>query len=200
MLPDHPSPLLRAGASATIGHGELVRRCEHLRWLICDVDGVLTDGRLLFFDLPGDGPAAAPAQAFDIKDGLALKLAQGAGLKVGLLSGRTSPAAARRARDLGLDLTWLGRAEKGPAFAELLASRGLTADEVAYIGDDLPDLPVLRQAGVAAAPADAAPEVQATAHIVLARPGGRGAVRELVELLLGARGAWDDIVDRFAAG
>jgi|CXWL01.1.fsa_nt_gi 3-deoxy-D-manno-octulosonate 8-phosphate phosphatase (KDO 8-P phosphatase) len=189
---DHFSPLLAPGARSTLSVGELIRRAEHASWLLCDVDGVLTDGRLYFDD------NNVPLVSFDIKDGLGLKLAQAAGLKVGLLSGRRSPAAERRAADLGLDLAWFGRPEKGPAFAEMLAEQRVKAEQVIYVGDDLPDLALFGLVGVAAAPADAVAEVQAKAHLVLAHAGGRGAVRELVELLLRARGSWDSVVARFA--
>lgn len=191
--PDHQSTFLTAGARSTLTHGELIRRAAQLEWLLCDVDGVLTDGRLYF---AGDGE---PVQAFDIKDGLGLKLAQLGGLKVGLLSSRHSAAAERRANDLGLDLAWFGRSEKGGAFAELLAAQRVSSEQIAYIGDDLPDLPVLQLVGVAAAPADAAAEICEVAHLVLGRRGGRGAVRELVEILLKARGSWDTVLARFSA-
>jgi 3-deoxy-D-manno-octulosonate 8-phosphate phosphatase (KDO 8-P phosphatase) len=190
---EHPPAFLAPGASSSLGHGELIRRASQLEWLLCDVDGVLTDGRLYF------ASEGEPLQAFDIKDGMGLKLAQLGGLKVGLLSSRHSSAAERRANDLGLDLAWFGRSEKGGAFAELLATARLASEQVAYLGDDLPDLPVLQLAGIAAAPADAVPEVRAVAHVVLASHGGRGAARELVELLLKARGVWDTVLARFSA-
>ncbi len=162
---------------------EFRRRAAALTWLLCDVDGVLTDGRLWY-------GAGEPLVAFDLKDGLGLKLAQRAGLRVGVLSGRASPAVAHRAAELGLDAVLLGRLDKGAALAGLLAAEGVAAAAVAYVGDDLLDLPVLERCGLALAPADACPEVRAAAHLLLERRGGRGAVREAVERLLGARGRW----------
>ena len=119
-----------------------------LRFLLVDVDGVLTDGRLFYV---GDEVAVA----FDVKDGLAVRRAREAGLGVGLLSARDSAAVARRAADLGFDEVLLGCRDKAAAFADLLERRGLDASEVAYVGDDLVDLPVLRRAGLSVAPADA---------------------------------------------
>ena len=152
-----------------------------LRFLLFDVDGVLTDGRLYYL---GDEVAVA----FDVKDGLAVKRAREAGLAVGFLSARESAAVARRALDLGLDEVLLGRRDKAAAFADLLERRGLQASEVAYVGDDLVDLPVLRAAGLSAAPADAVQEVRDNVDLVLDAQGGRGAARELVDRIVDALG------------
>ncbi len=144
---------------------------------------MLTDGRLYY-------GAGEPLVAFDIKDGWALKAARRSGLKVGILTGRNTPAVAARSADLGLDATILGREDKGAAFDEFLVREQCAAQAVAYVGDDILDIPALERAGLALCPADAVPEVRAVAHRVLARGGGRGAAREAVELILGARGAW----------
>ncbi len=153
-----------------------------LRFLLFDVDGVLTDGRLFYL---GDEVAVA----FDVRDGVAVGRARDAGLGVGLLSSRKdSPAVARRAAELGFDEVLVGCRDKAAAFADLLARRGLEASEVAYVGDDLVDLPVLRRAGLSAAPADAAPEVRRSVDLVLDAPGGRGAARELVDRIVQALG------------
>jgi 3-deoxy-D-manno-octulosonate 8-phosphate phosphatase (KDO 8-P phosphatase) len=169
--------------SVPLGDADFTARARALAWLLFDVDGVLTDGRLYY-------GAGEPLVAFDIKDGWALKAARRAGLRVGILTGRNTPAVTARAADLGLDATILGREDKGAAFDEFLARCGCGAAQVAYVGDDLLDLPVLRRAGLALCPADAAAEVRAAVHRVLARDGGRGAAREAVEAILGARGAW----------
>ena len=161
----------------------MAARARALRWLLLDVDGVLTDGRLYY-------GAGEPLVAFDIKDGWALKAARRAGLQVGILTGRNTPAVAARAADLALDAVILGREDKGAAFDEFLARVAAEAGQVAYVGDDILDLPVLERAGLALCPADAAPEVRAAVDRVLSRGGGRGAAREAVELILGARGAW----------
>lgn len=152
---------------------------------------MLTDGRLVY------GAEGEELKVFDVKDGLALQLARRVGLQVGILSARSSPALARRAEDLALDAVLAGRDDKLGAFEGLLAERGVAAGAVAYAGDDLGDLPILTRCGLAFAPADAAAEARDVAHRVLARPGGHGAVREMVEILLKARGEWEDLVNRF---
>jgi 3-deoxy-D-manno-octulosonate 8-phosphate phosphatase (KDO 8-P phosphatase) len=174
-----------------IAEQELTQRASRLRWLLLDVDGVLTDGRLYY------GAQGEEIKVFHARDGLAIKLARAAGLDVGLLSGRASAALELRAGELGCTRLLAGREDKSAAFAELLREEGLTASEVAYIGDDLPDLPVLRTVSISLAPADAAPEVREQAAIVLTRGGGDGAVREAVELLLEARGVWRDLVAKY---
>lgn len=167
------------------------RRAVEIEWLLLDVDGVLTDGRLYF------GRLGQTLQAFDIKDGLGMKLAQQAGIKVGVLSARRSAAAERRAAELRLDAVLTGRNDKGAAFEHFLAAQHTTAHRVAYVGDDLPDLAVLARCGLSFAPADAAAEVRAVAHRQLARAGGRGAVREAIEAILRARGDWERVTAPF---
>jgi 3-deoxy-D-manno-octulosonate 8-phosphate phosphatase (KDO 8-P phosphatase) len=169
------------------------RRARPIRWLLLDVDGVLTDGRLLY------GGGGEPWLAFDIKDGLALKLARLAGLEIGILSGRSSAALAQRAKALGIAAMIAGREDKGVAYREWLAGSGTRPEEVAYVGDDLLDLPILLHCGLGLAPADAAPEVRAVVHGVLEAAGGRGAVREAVRRILDARGEWAPLVARFAS-
>lgn len=133
-----------------------------------------------------------------MKDGLGVKLLQRDGLRVGLLSGRRSPPLEERARELGLDAVMLGRGDKGASFDAFLEEHGAHPESVAYVGDDLPDLPVLRRAGLAFAPADAVAEVRELSGVlVLDRAGGRGAVRELAERLLRARGRWAALVSEF---
>jgi 3-deoxy-D-manno-octulosonate 8-phosphate phosphatase (KDO 8-P phosphatase) len=168
---------------------ELARRAGRLEWLLLDADGVLTDGRLYY------GGGGERLKVFHVRDGLGVRLAQRGGLKVGVLSGRASPALARRLAELGLDAVITGRSDKARAFAEFLDRHRAEPERVAYAGDDLLDLPVLARCGLSFAPADAVAEVRAAAHRVLAAPGGGGAVRELVELLLKARGAWAGLVD-----
>ncbi len=167
-------------------------RARAIAWLLCDVDGVLTDGRL-YFSSRGEA-----LKVFNVRDGLGLKLAQRAGLKVGLLSARRTAPLARRAEDLGLDAIVLGREDKGRAFTEFLAAQRLTAAQVAYVGDDLPDLAVLVRAGLSFCPADAVVEVRSVADRVLSSRGGDGVAREAIELLLGARGVWEAMVARFS--
>jgi len=162
-----------------------------IKLLLFDVDGVLTDGTIL---VHGDG---TESKQFNIKDGAAMVWAQRAGLRVGLLSARTADATAIRAAQLGLTVVVQGSANKLAGFEQILADHGLTGDEVGYMGDDLQDLPVLRRAGFSAAPADAAAEVRAAVHWVSASGGGRGAVRECIEHVLRAQGAWAAAVADF---
>lgn len=170
---------------------ELRERAHRLSWLLFDVDGVFTDGKLAY-DADGE-----TLKLFHVKDGLGLKLAQRAGLRVGVLSGRRSPALQRRLEDLGLDERILARSDKAHAFADFLQRRDLERHQVAFVGDDLLDLPVLRRCGLSFAPADAVPEVRQRVHRVLSRRGGEGAVREMVELVLRARGDWERLVEEF---
>ena len=173
---------------------ELDRRARALSWLLLDVDGVLTDGRL---HLAASGEVF---KSFHVRDGLAVKLARAAGLSVGILSARESAIVAARAADLGVDEVLQGHEDKGAAFRELLERRGLEPAAVAFVGDDLQDLPVLGAVGLSAAPSDAAAEVRAAVDFVTAAGGGRGAVRELVERLLSARGEWERVLAGFGRG
>ncbi len=164
------------------------RRAAGLEWLLFDVDGVLTDGGLLYTR------RGEQVKRFHVRDGLAFRLAQRAGLKLGLLSGRRSRPLAARAAELDLDAVILGSKDKAEAFRRFLAKHGTAPGRVAYVGDDLPDLPVLGRCALSFAPADAAPEVRALAHRVLESPGGGGAAREMIEAILKARGDWKDLI------
>ena len=176
---------------ASLDDQEFARRALELEWLLCDVDGVLTDGGL-YYDRKGH-----QLLRFNAKDGLGLKLARQAGLRVGLLSGRAAAAVDRRAGELGLDLCLTGIDDKNAAFDDFLERHHTEANRVAFIGDDLPDLVVLGRCGLAFAPADAVAEVRAVAHHVLEAGGGRGAAREAVEAILRARGGWQQAFARF---
>jgi 3-deoxy-D-manno-octulosonate 8-phosphate phosphatase (KDO 8-P phosphatase) len=156
--------------------------------VLTDVDGVLTDGTVLL--LPGGGEA----KAFHIRDGLGIVLAHRAGLKTGILSGRSSEVVEQRARELGMSVVRQGVADKGAALREILAAEGLQPHQVAYMGDDVNDLPVIDQAGLTAAPADAPLEVKARAYMITDRPGGQGCLREFLEAILRARGDWERLV------
>jgi 3-deoxy-D-manno-octulosonate 8-phosphate phosphatase (KDO 8-P phosphatase) len=169
-------------------------RCRKVRLLLTDVDGVLTDGRL--FLLPGGGEA----KAFHVRDGLAFVLARQAGLLTGLLSGRSSAEVARRAAELRLDVVRQGIVDKLGCLRQILDERGLSPLEVAYMGDDLNDLALMREVGLPAAPADAVPEVRGAACLVAERRGGEGCLRELVEAVLRARGEWDLALRALGAG
>jgi 3-deoxy-D-manno-octulosonate 8-phosphate phosphatase (KDO 8-P phosphatase) len=167
-------------------------RAEHLRLLLFDVDGVLTDGSVNVDSSGGE------MKRFHIRDGAALAYAQHAGLMTGVLSARASGATTVRAKELQMSVVVQGTQDKYAALTGILAEHQLTLEEVAYMGDDLVDLPVLRRVGLSAAPADAAPEVAAIVHFVSWHSGGDGAVREFIEAVLKARGQWDDVLARFA--
>jgi 3-deoxy-D-manno-octulosonate 8-phosphate phosphatase (KDO 8-P phosphatase) len=170
---------------------ELAHRAADLEWILCDADGVLTDGGL-FYDRKGP-----ESLRFHVRDGLGMQLAQRAGLKVGVLSGRASGALEKRASELKLDALLMGVQDKRAEFAAFLERHNTVARRVAYIGDDLPDLVVLGQCGLSFAPADAANEVRIVVHRVLESAGGQGAVREAVEIILRAQGAWDPLFSSF---
>lgn len=159
-----------------------------VRLLLLDVDGVLTDGSITYSS-SGD-----ELKTFHVRDGSAVKLWVQAGHTVAVLSGRSSAAVARRAAELGVRVVLQGYADKAAGFAEILAQTGVDAQDVAAVGDDLPDLAVFARAGVRFAVADAVPEVRAAADRVTMAPGGRGAVREVVETLLKAQGRWAALV------
>jgi 3-deoxy-D-manno-octulosonate 8-phosphate phosphatase (KDO 8-P phosphatase) len=167
------------------------RAMDQLKLLLFDVDGVLTDGTIL---VHGDG---SESKAFNIKDGAAIVWAQRAGLRIGLLSARTADATAIRAAQLGLTIVVQGSGNKLTGYEQILADHGLTDAEVGYMGDDLQDLPVLRRAGFSAAPADAAADVRAAVQWVSTVGGGKGAVRECIEHVLRAQGAWTAAVAEF---
>jgi 3-deoxy-D-manno-octulosonate 8-phosphate phosphatase (KDO 8-P phosphatase) len=169
----------------------LADRASRIELLLLDVDGVLTDGGIVYAD------NGVEVKRFHVRDGSGLKLWQLAGKRAAIVSGRTSAAVEVRAMELGVSPVIQGRSEKVPAFEEVLAVTGLRPEQVCAVGDDLPDLPVLRRAGLAVAVADACPEVRAAADYVTAAPGGRGAVRDAVEWLLKLQGAWDGLVARF---
>ena len=162
-----------------------------MRWLVLDVDGVLTDGRILLDGADGEW------KAFDVRDGHRIVMAAGAGIRTVLVTGRTSAVVERRAAELGVHRVFQGARDKGEVMDRWMREEGVRAEEIAYLGDDVVDLPALRRAGLAAAVADAVPEVLAVADWVAAAPGGRGAVRELVELLLGEQGLWEEALGRY---
>jgi 3-deoxy-D-manno-octulosonate 8-phosphate phosphatase (KDO 8-P phosphatase) len=165
-----------------------VERCRRLRLLLTDVDGVMTDGTLLLL------PDGSEAKAFHVRDGLGVALCHAAGLRTGILSGRSAAVVTRRAAELGIDLVRQGAGDKRAALAEILAQTGLSGPEVAYIGDDVSDLPVFAEVGLSAAPADAPLEVRAQAFLVTQAAGGRGCLRELIEAVLRARGDWERVL------
>lgn len=163
-------------------------RARRIRVLLFDVDGVLTDGGVY---MHADG---SESKRFDIKDGAGIVLARRAGLSVGVISARQSSSTLHRARQLGMDPICQGVSDKAATFDELVRTRGWDPLDVAYMGDDVVDLPVLARVGLAACPADAVPEVRAAVHVISSLPGGHGAARSLIEAILRAQGRWDALV------
>jgi 3-deoxy-D-manno-octulosonate 8-phosphate phosphatase (KDO 8-P phosphatase) len=160
-------------------------RCRALRLVLTDVDGVMTDGSVLLL------PDGGEAKSFHTRDGLGIVLAQRAGLRTGVVSGRSSAAVTRRAEELRMAVVRQGVADKRRAFDEILSAEGLEPHQVAYMGDDVNDLAVMREVGLSAAPADAPFEVRAEAFMVTDARGGKGCLREFLEAILRARGDWD---------
>jgi 3-deoxy-D-manno-octulosonate 8-phosphate phosphatase (KDO 8-P phosphatase) len=169
----------------------LSERCSKIDLLVLDVDGVLTDGSIVYDD---DG---VDRKSFYVRDGFGLKQWQLEGKQAALITGRTSKVVEVRAAELGLTPVIQGALDKLAGYRRLLEEKPLAPERICYVGDDLPDLPVLRRCGLAVAVADACPEVIAQAHFVTQARGGRGAVREVVELILRCQGRWQSVVDRF---
>jgi 3-deoxy-D-manno-octulosonate 8-phosphate phosphatase (KDO 8-P phosphatase) len=171
-------------------------RCLGVELLVLDVDGVLTRGGIVH------GTGGLEVKEFHVRDGSGLKVWHGCGKRTAVLTGRRSPVVDVRAAELGIGTVVQGAADKLAAFREILAASGVAPAAACYVGDDLPDLPPMRRCGLAVAVADACAEVRADAHYVTRAGGGRGAVREAVELILRCQGAWQAAVDhlRDAAG
>ncbi len=170
---------------------KLEDRCRNVELVLSDVDGVLTSGGIVF-DNQG-----IESKEFHIRDGLGIRLWQRAGFRFGILTARTSHIVRLRAVELGIDIVRQGFEDKLAVAQQLVDQQELRLDQVCYIGDDLTDLPVIRRVGLGVAVADAASEVRQAAHWVTETPGGRGAVRELIETLLKARNRWDDLIRRY---
>jgi 3-deoxy-D-manno-octulosonate 8-phosphate phosphatase (KDO 8-P phosphatase) len=167
---------------------KVTRRAAKIRVLLMDVDGTMTPRFVCLQSFP-DG-SVAEMKMFNAHDGAGIKLAGLMGIRTGLITGRDSPATARRAREANMEFVAQGQPKKIEAYKAIIARAGVTDEEVAYVGDDLPDLPLLDRAGLAVAVADAVLEVKRVAHYVTAARGGEGAVREVVELILKSQGKW----------
>ena len=170
-------------------------RAAKVKLLLMDVDGVLTNGKIYHFpDAQGN---MVETKGFDSQDGIALQWMQWKGFQTGVISGRESLATAERARQLKMNYVYQGHIEKIPVLENIMKEGEFLVDEVAYMGDDLTDLPVMRRVGFAIAVANARPEVKREAHYVTEAAGGDGAVREVVELLLDAAGYWAQILEQY---
>jgi 3-deoxy-D-manno-octulosonate 8-phosphate phosphatase (KDO 8-P phosphatase) len=179
-----------------VAHGDVLSldaKAANIKLILLDVDGVLTDGAVVIY---ADG---SESKRFHIRDGIALVWAQRAGITVGLLSARHSATTAQRAAQLGITLIHQGVASKIDTYDQIVSDMVLTDQQVAYMGDDIVDLAVLKRAGLSSAPANAVDEVRSRVDFVSSRPGGDGAVRDLVELILRAQQQWDALVAAYEA-
>jgi len=163
-----------------------------IQLLLLDVDGVLTTGQVVYTD------SGEEIKAFSVKDGLGLRLVMDCGLQVGIVTGRGSGALLNRCRNLGIDLVFDQVRDKAAKLAEISTRTGIAAPQMAFVGDDLPDIPLMQKVGLGIAVADAVPEVIAAADMVTTAKGGCGAVREICEALLKARECWEPILERFS--
>lgn len=171
-----------------------VEKAARVRLFLTDVDGVLTDGGII---LDGNGQET---KRFHVRDGHGIKMLQRAGVAVGIITGRSSEVVAVRARELGVGIVRQGAFDKVAAWREILAERGVRPEESCYVGDDIVDVPILRGVGFSAAPSDAEPYVREAVDYVASRPGGRGAVREIIDFLLKANGSWETVTAKYFAG
>ena len=170
-----------------------IERAARVKVMIFDVDGVLTDGSLTY------GPDGEATKTFFVLDGLGIQLLRKTGVQTAIISARRSPIVVRRAADLGIDHVYQGQHDKRLAFAELLAATGAAPDECGYIGDDVIDLPLFARVGFAVTVPSGHPEVQHRAHYVTKAPGGRGAVREVCDMVMRAQGTYEQALAPYFA-
>lgn len=175
----------------------LKKRAAKIKVILMDVDGTMTDGGVTLLSQP-DG-TALEIKTFDAHDGQGLTLAHTAGLRTGCITGRESPALARRAKEMKMEFVYMKIPLKMPAYEEILAKAGVKDEEVAFIGDDLPDIPLLKRVGLAVAVGDAVEDVKKVAHYTTKAHAGRGSVREAIELVLKSKGNWDELIDKARA-
>jgi 3-deoxy-D-manno-octulosonate 8-phosphate phosphatase (KDO 8-P phosphatase) len=176
---------------------EVVARAAKIKLFLMDVDGTLTDGGVCLIGSTDAASGETPVtemKVFSAQDGQGLSLAHTMGIQTGFITGRKSPAVAKRAAELKVSFVYLGQAKKMQAFDECLEKAGVSADEVAYMGDDLPDIPLALRSGLAVCVADGSEDVKAVCHYTTKRGGGRGAAREVIELILKAQGRWEEAV------
>jgi 3-deoxy-D-manno-octulosonate 8-phosphate phosphatase (KDO 8-P phosphatase) len=182
----------------TLAPPDVLERARKIKLFLMDVDGTLTDGGVCLISGTASsdhGPdTVTEMKVFDAKDGQGLSLAHTMGIQTGFITGRRSPAVAKRAQELKVPFVYLGQAKKTEAFEECMRKAGVQAHEVAYLGDDLPDIPIAKRAGLAASVADGADELKAVCHYTTRRLAGHGAAREIVELILKAQGRWEEAV------
>jgi 3-deoxy-D-manno-octulosonate 8-phosphate phosphatase (KDO 8-P phosphatase) len=173
-------------------------RAARVKLLLMDVDGVLTSGHL--YNFPDANGNMVETKGFDSQDGIGLQWLNWYGVRTGVISGRNSPATAERARQCKMTYVYQGHIEKIPILEEILADAKVQSSEVAYVGDDMTDIVVMNRVGLAVATQNARDEVKAKAHYVTRTEGGRGAVREVIELILKAHGHWPELLRKYEAG
>ncbi len=182
---------------------DVVARARKIKLFLMDVDGTLTDGGVCLISSVSTEGEAAPLisemKVFNAQDGQGLSLAHTMGIETGFITGRRSPAVAQRAKELKVRFVCLGQSTKMQAFDDCLKQAGVTEDEVAYMGDDLPDIPLAQRAGLSVCVADGVPELKAVCHYTTQRMAGRGTARELVELILKSQGRWEEAIPRALA-
>lgn len=169
----------------------MIDRLKDIRLLLLDVDGVMTDGGIIY---DGNG---LETKVFNVKDGHGIKMLQRHGIEVGIITGRTSRVVDIRARELAIELVYQGALKKLDSYLDVKEKTGFTDSQIAYVGDDVIDVPVMRRVIFAAAPADGLVEARNAAHYVTTCAGGRGAVREVCDMILKGRGLWDEVVARY---
>ena len=188
---------------ACLASPDVLARARKIKLFLMDVDGTLTDGGVcLISATTAEGlgePTVSEMKVFNSQDGQGLSLAHTMGIQTGFITGRHSPAVAKRAQELKVTFVYLGQGKKTAAFEECVQKAGVTEDEVAYMGDDLPDIPLAQRAGLAVCVADGAPELAAVCHFTTRRLAGRGTAREVVELILKAQGRWEEAVPQAVA-
>ena len=170
-------------------------RAKKIKILIFDVDGVLTDGQI--FVIPNSEGKGIEAKGFAAHDGLGITLGRLGGLRIGIITKRNSQTVAIRARDLKLEFVYQGQAHKMAAIRDILAKTGFTLDQLCYVGDDIIDLPVMRQCGLAIATANARQQVKDAAHHVTSHPGGHGAGRDAIDFILSAQGSLERVIEQY---
>ena len=188
---------------ARLAPPDVLARARKIKLFLMDVDGTLTDGSVCLISATiADGskePIVSEMKVFNAEDGQGLSLAHTMGIQTGFITGRHSPAVAKRAQELKVTFVYLGQGKKTAAFEECVQKAGVSEDEVAYMGDDLPDIPLAQRAGLAVCVADGAPELAAVCHFTTRRLAGRGTAREVVELILKAQGRWEEAVPQAVA-
>lgn len=171
-----------------------LEKLKAIRLVLLDVDGVLTAGEIIY------GDSGEQFKIFNAKDGVGIRMLMAAGIQVGIITGRSGQALRHRCTNLGIDLVFDGTRDKAAALQKVLEQTGIAADSAAFVGDDLPDLAVMRRVGLAVAVGDAHESVRGVAHLVTRAKGGRGAVREVCDAILKAQGCWDDLVQKLFHG